>query len=406
MLASNFSIGYNDIPCEHHQRCWTPSLASQAKSSAHVWRRSAATAGMHKARSGATHAVALLLALGAFCSLIAGCSDPPGQTTSSYHRLPVAFIASIDTMKESRDTESNPLTDAQIANDIKLSASLNVNYITVDTHLNDVEYMARWVKAIRATGKHVWFRTGFTGWGAGASGAFTPAMYVTKLRAFILAHPSLFRPGDIFDSCAEPENGAYWSVTYGGAWSWQPPAPNAATDAFNQFIIDLTDTADSAFKQLGIQGVVTTVHSVDPWTAAHPDALYPDTIQHMGNLVVVDAYPDGSVLDPATAASAWEQQIKEIHTARPDAHLLIGEMGYPLKQPVDDATQERVLKAELEALAPIPYLVGVNYWVGAGTDTSGGYTHLFSGTAGRWTLRPAAYVLASYFEKTLSQRRS
>ena len=347
-----------------------------------------------------------LLALCVLCSLIAGCSDPQGRSTPSHPALPVPFVASIDTMKESRDTESNLLTDAQISNNIKLSASLNVNYITVDTHLNNVEYMTRWATAIRATGKHVWFRTGFTGWGEGNSGAFTPAMYLVKLRAFILAHPHLFQPGDIFDPCAEPENGAYWSVTYGPNWSWQPPAPNAATDAFNHFITDLTDIADSAFEQLGIQGIVTTVHSVDPWTASHPDALYPGTIQHMDNLIVVDAYPDASAIDPRTAASAWVQQIEEIHTARPDAHILIGEMGYPLREPVDDALQASVLKAELEALAPIPYIVGINYWVGAGTDTSGGFTHIFSGGAGRWTLRPAAYVLASYFEKILRARKS
>ena len=41
----------------------------------------------------------------------------------------------------------------------------------------------------------------------------------------------------------------------------------------------------------------------------------------------------------------------------------------------------------------------MNYWVGAGTDTSGGYTHVFTGETGHWSFRPAAYVLASFYSK-------
>ncbi len=350
------------------------------------------------------HNGALLLILCALCSLIQGCRENQGQTPPPSYALPVPFIASIDTMKESKDTEDNPLSNARIAEDINLSASLNVNYITVNTHFDHAEYMARWVSAIRAAGKHVWFRAGFKGWDRSDSGVFTPAMYLQKLEAFILSHPSLFRSGDIFDPNAEPENGAYWSVMYGPNWSWQPDAPNAATDAFNQFIIESTDTADRAFQRLGIPGIVTTVHSVDPWTASNTAALYPSTIQRMRGLVTVDAYPDSGATDPGKAAKAWIQQIEEIHNARPDAYILIGEMGFPLKKPVDDVTQASVLKAELDALSHIPYLVGINYWVGAGTDQSGGYTHIFSGTSGQWTLRPAAYVLAFYFAEILSEK--
>ncbi len=118
-------------------------------------------------------------------------------------RMP--FIASLDTMKESKDTDSSTqLTDEQIANDIDLCASLNPNYITVDTHYDEDTYMARWVRAIRATGKHVWFRPGFAGWGTGINGIMTPTMYLSKLRTFILTHPGLFQPGDIFVQCMVP----------------------------------------------------------------------------------------------------------------------------------------------------------------------------------------------------------
>jgi hypothetical protein len=319
------------------------------------------------------------------------------HTPSKGTRVP--FIESVDTMKESKDTDSfhHQLTDAQIANDIDLSASLNATYITVDTHYNEDTYLTRWVRAIRATGKHVWFRPAFTDWGASNNGIMTPTMYLSQLRTFILTHPGLFQPGDIFDENPEPENGQYWEATYGANWSSQ--APNQATDDFNSFLVGLTDTADQAFRQLGIKGVITTVHSTDPWTAEHPEILYQSTVQHMGDLVTVDAYPDENTTDPATAANAWVQQLMSIHAARPTARILIGEMGYSNKINVDDMTQETVLQEELHALSTIPYLAGINYWVGAGTATSGGYTHIFTGDTGHWSFRPAAYVLASFYSK-------
>jgi hypothetical protein len=39
----------------------------------------------------------------------------------------------------------------------------------------------------------------------------------------------------------------------------------------------------------------------------------------------------------------------------------------------------------------------LNYWVGAGGAGHGGYTNIFSGSAGNWTLRPAASDLANFF---------
>ena len=321
------------------------------------------------------------------------------QRQEEQQRPRTSFITSIDTMKESKDTGySTQLTDEQIANDIYLCTSLNPNYITVDTHYDKDTYLVRWVRAIRATGKRVWFRPGFAEWGTGANGIITPTMYLSKLRTFILTHPSLFQPGDIFDENAEPENGWYWGAMYGADWSSR--APNKATDDFNSFLVGLTDTADQAFQQLGIRGVVTTIHSTDPWIAEHPEILYPSTVQHMGNLITVDAYPDANTTDPAKAANAWVQQLIRIHAARPNARILIGEMGYSNELPVDDATQETVLKEELSALVSVPYLAGINYWVGAGTNASGGYTHIFKGNTGFWSLRPAAYVLADFYRKT------
>lgn len=335
-----------------------------------------------------------------FVSLLVGISLwklPPVQPVGQQTILP-QFVTSIDTMKESKDTDSSgQLTDEQIANDINLCASLNTTHITVDTHYDEDAYMARWVQAIRKAGKHVWFRPGFAGWGTGNHGVITPTMYLKNLRTFILRHASLFQPGDIFDENAEPENGRYWGATYGSNWSHQ--GPNKGTDDYNAFLIGLTQTADQAFQQLGIKGVITTVHSTNPWMAERPEILYPTTVQYMGNLITVDAYPDQNTTDPAVAAKAWVQQLTRIHTARPFARILIGEMGYSNKLPIDDRTQATVLKEELDALSSVSYLAGINYWVGAGSATSGGYTYIFTGGAGHWSLRPAADVLAAFYRR-------
>jgi hypothetical protein len=311
--------------------------------------------------------------------------------------LPVSFVASIDTMKESKDTESDPLTVLQIAADVTLCAHLNTNFITVDTHYDEDAYMARWVAAIRASGKHVWFRASFKGWGADASRALSPSQFLQQMHTFIISHPDLFRAGDMFDPNAEPENGAYWRLTYGPQWSWQPPAPNLATDAFNRFVVGLADTAEEAFQQVGLKGKVAIVNSVNPWLAEHPQVLYDSTIRRLGNIVTVDAYPDAETTAQSIAARAWTQQLKRIHDVRSEARILIGEMGYSNTMPVDDETQRAVLSAELDALSSVPYLLGVNYWVGAGTNSSGGYTHIFAGTRGNWFLRPAASVLSAFY---------
>jgi len=306
------------------------------------------------------------------------------------------FIASVDTMKESRDTETRPLSDAQIADDVNLAASLNTTYITVDTHWDYPAYMLRWADAVRAAGRHVWFRIHPNQWGNnnGTTGIMTPAQYEDSERAFILANPAIFRPGDILDPCPEPENGLYWRATYDDGWT--AGAPNAATEEYNRFIRDTTDVADAALHQGGIDGVITTVRSTNSFFASHPGALEAATVSRMGR-VTVDSYPEGTTTDPQTATQA---RIDELNTIRQawGVPVVIGEMGYSDKVVVDDATQEAVLKAEFGALASLPYLAGANYWVGAGTDNSGGYTHIFAGSTGNWTPRPAAVALAALYQ--------
>jgi hypothetical protein len=72
-------------------------------------------------------------------------------------------------------------------------------------------------------------------------------------------------------------------------------------------------------------------------------------------------------------------------------------MGYSNYEPVTDTTQQAVLIAEFGAMGTVPYLVGINYWVGPGSVGDGGYTYVLEEVGGIWSPRPAAATLAAFF---------
>jgi hypothetical protein len=311
------------------------------------------------------------------------------------------FFASVDTMKVSRDTENHPLSNQEIVSIVNALVKLHVNYITVDTNWDYASYMQQWVNAIRAVGVHVWFRSAPNQWEDlnGTTGIMTPAQYEASEQQFIITHPTFFRSGDILDSSPEPENGPYWISTYGNAWSWQPAAPNVATKAFNAFLRATTDVANAALQSKGIYGVITTVRSLNSFFLLHPSVLEQATVNKFQYLTV-DSYPEGSTTNPTTATNARISELKAIENLW-HLPIVIGEMGYSNEVPVSDTVQQNVLSAEFNALAGLPYVAGLNYWVGPGSNTAGGYTYIFREVNGAWLARPAAYSLAAFFQTKL-----
>lgn len=299
------------------------------------------------------------------------------------------FIASIDTMKESRDTETRPLTDAKIAQDVSATAQLNVTHITVATNWDYTDYFRRWAKAIHAAGKHIWVRGHPNQWenNNGAIGTMTPSMYEEYERMFILQNADVFQSGDIFDPASEPELGHYWHTQYP---IWTP----ATTTEYNQFLRDSTDVANGAFTQKGISGVITTIHSTNAWMAIH--RLEPATLAKMG-VVTIDSYPDQNDTSVDQAVTDRITDISKVYTAI-HMPIILGEIGYSNKINVDDQTQEAVLKAEFAAIKKLPYVIGANYWVGAGGAGHGGYTNILVDSAGKWQRRLAATDLAQFFQ--------
>ncbi len=315
-------------------------------------------------------------------------------TTGACTLAPGQFVASIDTMKESMDTDTDPLTQAEIADDVNLAATLNTNYITVDTHWDYPAYMQEWVDAVRNAGKHVWFRIHPNAWGGtnGVAATLTPDKYLTAEVAFIKANSQLFEAGDILDMNPEPEDSPYWPNTYGPNWTSKP----AAIREYNKFFVAVSAKASRTLASLGIKGVITTVRSTNSWFAENPSALFPSSVDYMQR-VTVDSYPDQNDTTPATAVTDRLNEVSTIEAARPGVPIVLGEFGYSNTMNVDNALQASVVGAELQAIQSGTCIQGLNYWVGAGDAASGGYTHLFSGTTGAWKTRPAAQALAAYF---------
>ena len=106
--------------------------------------------------------------------------------------------------------------------------------------------------------------------------------------------------------------------------------------------------------------------------------------------------------DPEEAANS---RVEELQTIEDLWHvpIIIGETGYSNKMSVDDETQSEVIKAELDAISQLSYVSGLNYWVGPGSDTAGGYTYVFqkNDDTHQWEPRPAAYDLAAFYEEKL-----
>ncbi|MFN8517215.1 MAG: hypothetical protein U0232_31550 [Thermomicrobiales bacterium] len=315
-------------------------------------------------------------------------SDGSAQPQMQY------FITSVDTMKESKDTARAPLTDAQIRATIRGADALHADYVAVATDWDyTTEYLRRWVAAARGEGKRVWFRVHPAQWenDYGVTGVMSPPDYLAALDAFIAANPNLFRPGDIFDPCPEPENGKYWQARYGRGWD-SATARTPATDEYNRFILDTSAVADAALARAGVSGVTTTIRSTNGRIAFTPTVLYPETTARLGT-VTIDSFPGPASSDPAAVAGALLDEIARVRAVH-GLPVVLGEFGYNAWQAVDETTQRAVLRAMLDGLATVPYLRGANYWVISGDPGVG--SRLYD-TAVPARGRAAAGELAAFY---------
>ena len=146
--------------------------------------------------------------------------------------------------------------------------------------------------------------------------------YLSTESSWITANSNMFEPGDVLDANPEPENSPYWDDNHGVGWTYENNDAVAVPD-FNQFLIDVTTTANTALAAAGIHGVITGVRSLSESFAETNGGLEQSTIDALGYLTI-DSYPDqnfvpcngGSGSCDQTyandAASAWSTQLGDI----------------------------------------------------------------------------------------------
>ena len=267
-------------------------------------------------------------------------------------------------------------------------------------------YLGRWVAAIRSAGKNVWFRCHPIQWERdyGVTGMMRPADYLASMEQFILANPQLFRRGDIWDGCPEPENGKYWNETYSpeqfNGWMYNG-APNAATTEYSQFFIDVTDRSEAAFATLGLSGIITTFRSTNGTVAQRHQTLHSEAVARMG-CITTDSYTGQGSADPAVVAQSLIDELYAIRAARDavpstaNLPIVLGERGYSTTIRPSDVEQAVVIAEVNRRLATVPFLKGDNYWVAFGEDDTEN-SRLFAGSRGGYTARPSAAAMQSHY---------
>lgn len=346
-----------------------------------------------------------------------------------------SYIGSIDTMKLSADHDDLGL-QPNYQQALNIVTSTNANYITDDSHLEYPSTLVAWANAIHAAGKHVWYRVGSVNLNTLAHGdssyannfqgpydgypSYGPG-YLTNWHNIMVANPGIFQPGDIIDANAEPEDSTWWHDQYGcdiqssctncpvlGTMT-QGNVPCRPWSEFNASMQKLVTQQKADLTNAGITPctglpnancVFVGAHSVDYGTA-DTGPLNATTVTQAGGIVTLDGYIDDT--NPTTNASTWTNTLNNAYNywkaQVPGVKFLMGEWGYNNGQDVSDQNQVDVITADTQAFKNLPYVIGMNYWVGPGGAGWGGYTYLMRRDQNLvWTARPALTTLSNFYQ--------
>lgn len=306
-------------------------------------------------------------------------------TSYTYGAAPFSDIQifSVDTMKDSRDRHT--LTRESIDVHVDAAAWLRPTHIAIDCFMDWPDQFCMWVDSIRRYNAKIIFRLKWWGW---EYERMSPTVFIDSTLTFIESNAAYFKDGDIFDVCAEVEEGSYW-YNFGDG--------NARYTAqmkleYNQMIIDMFEGCTALFNRLGLD-VIANHCSHTP--GSFLNNLIRADVAEMHEWITCDSYPEGNSINPATCAVARVNELEALSAKYPTKKIFITEMGYSLTSGISAYNQAAVLAAVLAAIAELPYIYGVSYWVGAGYD---GTTNIISYNNGAWIPKPAARIVASHFE--------
>jgi len=265
-------------------------------------------------------------------------------------------VQAIDTMKYSRDIAREKLNDesyTQVINQqVSDIAKTGATHVAIGTpyEAEFVPFMARWIKAARAEGLHVWFRGNAAGWeGWFGYPKITREQHTQHVVNFIKSNPQLFEDNDIFSSCPECENGG-------------PGDPRETGDvaAYRTFLKSQHIAVNEAFSSIG-KSVMTSFYSMNGDVARL--VMDKETTAALGGFITVDHY----VKSPKKLADDIRA-----YAELSGGKVVLGEWGAPIPDihgKMDADAQNAWIQEALKELSSIPSLYGVNYWTAAGSST-------------------------------------
>jgi len=315
-------------------------------------------------------------------SKVATIVGPPSDlpvTLAATGKQPVTYIRSIDTQIVSKHWKGTGRYS--IRRQVSMIKNLGATYVAISTPYNRPEEIRLWSDEIHRAGLRVWYRSHWLEWEGdeGYIANLSQADYLTKTSQFIITNKDIFKEGDAFTVCVEPEQ-MYTARSKKMDW-----------EELNKFIVDQADVADEAFAKIGHKDeIYTNWISVNGYIGL--SGLTERTVKRLG-LITLDHYPKADQgLLRTEMADRWLQEIDRVHE-KWQVPILLGEFGYNVEKEVTSAEQKRAVDLMLEKARTRPYIIGINYWVHMGNSS-----RIINDILGQpVSYRSAAYSLRAFF---------
>jgi hypothetical protein len=295
-------------------------------------------------------------------------------------------VTSIDTMKVSRDMAQNTIdvTDEVIDLNARLVADAGSTHMAIGTPYDKefIPVMKRWIEAGRKHNINIWFRGNFSGWeneNNSGHGWFNYPLLESisehheLTKRFLQTHVDLFKSGDIFTSCPEPENGHLIN----GFWRSEQDKEN-----LRKFMVDSYRICEAGFQKIAQETGENVSYGYFSHNGDVAKAIGRETATLIGRKVGLDHY----VYDTAEMG-AWIDDTQATYGG--DIELFLGEYGAPRDNtPMDPKIQAEFIDTMLREEITPRKLHAVNYWV-----LSNGNTALYDQTGEK----PSYKVIQSYY---------
>jgi hypothetical protein len=289
-------------------------------------------------------------------------------------------IKSIDTQIVSKHWQK---TDREsIKEQVSMLRDLGANFIAISTPYDRPEELTIWADEIHKAGLSVWFRSHWLNWEGDEdhSSNMTAHEYLTKTTDFIESHPVLFKEGDAFTMCVEPEQ--VFTARKETVFDWY---------SYNKFLIDQIDYSDHAFSNIGLSGKIhTNWISMNGWVVEN--GLNAESVKKMG-LITVDHYPDQEEQNPAKMAESLVLDLTRMHE-KWQVPIILGEWGYNIQNNVSEEIQNAMISEVLHRLKELDFLVGFNYW----THLGGSSNIIDDQNGSNFSYRTSALKLQKFFQ--------